>query len=140
MTKYFFGESKFLVFPHFAVVTFWQKFRENNCYELLDKWVDFTKYFFGESKFLVFYTVWKYQNFSATQILREINLWECRSSKSSHYAHYVIFWGTEVIFPWYFAIFEGCKLPETKFRTSEITKMPVFQLPYSSNWFDVKSE
>ena len=32
------------------------------------------------------YTVWKFQDFSVRQILREINFWESRSSKTAYFA------------------------------------------------------
>ena len=34
-----------------------------------------------------FSTVWKFHNFSITQILREINLWNSRSAKSAILTH-----------------------------------------------------
>ena len=38
----------------------------------------------AEEKMKVIYcTVWKLQNFSVTEFLREINFWDCRSSKTA---------------------------------------------------------
>ena len=33
------------------------------------------------------YTVWKFQDFCITEILREINLWESRGAKSAIFTH-----------------------------------------------------
>ena len=64
-------------------------------------------------------TVWKFQTFSITQILREINFWDSRSTKSTILPHL-----EAVNFDFYeFCTLDRLKLTKlTKIRSSKIAK------------------
>ena len=72
-------------------------------------------------------TVWKFHNFSITQILRDSKVGDFRGAKSAILTHFealiFLFWGI-------FCPFCRPKIYQnTKFRASENAKMAVFQLP-----------
>ena len=54
------------------------------------------------------YTVWKFHTFAITQILREINLCNCRGAKSAILIHLE---AQELDFCEFLHFFEGCHLP-----------------------------
>ena len=54
-----------------------------------------------------FFTVWKFHDFSITQILREIKFWNFRSTKSANSNK---FRGSELWFLWFFALLGGWNL------------------------------
>ena len=108
MTNYFFGETKFTY--HFSTLWEWMWkytikrltiFREINSVVTCGKTRNSLTNFFREISYLVssscknvtftkflsnifpHYTVWKFYDFSVTQILREINFGDSRSSKTA---------------------------------------------------------
>ena len=99
-------------------------------------------------------SVWKFRNFTDTQILREINFWDSRSSKKEH-SNIFDFWGSEIRFWWFLynfwgvnlatetaekAVFEPLnflKLISRKISTNEQLKLNwfFFHLVFTSNQF-----
>ena len=78
------------------------------------------------------HTVWKLQNFSVAQILREIKFWNSRSLEFAIWAHLA----TEF---WLFMTFWRLKFTKwTIFKALKILKTAVLEL--LKNWFHVKSE
>ena len=70
--------------------------------------------------------MWKLQDFSVTQILREINLGESRSSKTAVFA---IFWGSEFCSLGGFQPTKIAKIHEkSNFRASKCVEMADFAL------------
>ena len=62
-------------------------------------------------------TVWKFQDFTVIQILREINFAKCRSSKLAVFAIF----GARILFIWYISAFKNCKkVIEFKIQSLEI--------------------
>ena len=80
--------------------------------------------------------VWKFQNFSNIQILREINIREHKSSKDAVF--FVILGGSEFLILVNFSL---QRIQKSKFRASKWGKMAVLgPLSNTWNWFHGKSE
>ena len=80
-------------------------------------------------------TVWKFHNFSITQILREINFWDSMSAKSA------IFTQLEALISlcMNFCTFRKLKSTKlTKFRASKIDKNDILELLGSQNMISRK--
>ena len=73
--------------------------------------------------------MWKFQNFSTSQFLREINFWDYRSSKNCYFD---IFEPLKFDFDNFLQFLSSTNWPKVEFRASESAKMPVFELLESS--------
>ena len=81
-------------------------------------------------------TVWKLQDYSITQILREIIVGELRVSKLCHFN---TFRGSE-FWLWIFALFEDWKIPiKQNLEPLKLQKQQIWNLYILQNWFHVKS-
>ena len=80
--------------------------------------------------------MWKFQDFSVTQISSEINFGEFWCSKSAFFCH---FWGLWILVIWWFSTISNCENSwKSILRASKNAKMVVFD--NLKKWFHVKSE
>jgi len=78
--------------------------------------------FYSKSRHFPTGTVWKFQNFTATQILRENNFGDVEPPKNCHFDQFLGI----------FDVFKCEITQKSKFKASKIVKMTVFQLLISA--------
>ena len=79
---------------------------------------------FRKDTYSIYYTVWKLQNFSVTQILREIKVGEFRDSKSTILTHLV---ALNFDFYEFLHFVKAENDQKSRFRLSKIAKIGIFK-------------
>ena len=81
------------------------------------------------------HTMWKFQYFSITQILRQINFWDTRSSKTASFA---ILGAVNFVHLVNISLQKVQKFIKSKFTASKCDKMADFALQEFSKWISCK--